>query len=421
MSLSSRIEYLKKAKPRYLKSDKKEKEKILDEFCKNTGYNRKYATRRLAPQSEINPPKVINRKRGCYYTNEDIYWLSKVWGIMDYPCGQRLEPILPEMIDVLIFHNELNIPETIAEKLKKISSSTIDERLKNYKTKLHRKINSTTKPGSLIKNQTPIRTISWDEFQIGSCELDLVAHCGDSAEGEFLNSLTLTDILTGWTENAAFIGKSQKRVMDGLDDVQQRLPFPLKAIDPDNGSEFINWQLFNYCMEREIDFTRGRPYKKNDNAHVEQKNWTHVRKVFGYKRRETEKEANLMNDLYRNELRLYKNFFLPNIKLIKKERIGKHGEKIKKIYDKAKTPYKRVLECDQVSKEKKEELSKLYKTLNPAELRRSIIRKVDNLNKALNKIKKTNDLKFNQPKIVIPVTSKVTFTNHLTKSPKLHS
>ena len=405
MSLPSRIEYLKKIKPRYLKANKNDKSNMLDEFCKNTGYVRKYAIRRLAPQNEIDPPRVISRKRGCFYTKEDIYWLSKIWEIMDYPCGQRLEPVLSEMIDILVSFNELAIPDSIAVKLKKIKSDTINKRLKPYKTKLKKKINCTTRPGSLLKKQIPIKTISWDEMRVGCCELDLVAHCGDSAQGEFINSLTLTDMLTGWTENTAFVGKAQKRVMESLDSIQTRIPFPLIAIDPDNGSEFINWQLFNYCMDREIEFTRGRPYQKNDNAHVEQKNWTHVRKVFGYKRRETEDELNIMNDLYKNELRLYKNFFMPNVKLIDKKRTGKHGEKIKKIYDTAKTPYRRVLECDQINKKTKKQLKEQYKQLNPAELRRKI----------LSKTKKLNKLKINQPKIVIPIESKVTFTNHSTK------
>jgi len=405
MSLQSRIEYLKRIKPRYLKANKNERTKILDEFCQNTGYNRKYAIRRLAPQNEINPPKVINRKRKCFYTNEDIYYLSKIWEIMDYPCGQRLAPVLPEIIDILIYHREIDIPQTIAAKLKNISPDTIDKRLKPYKIKLRRKINSTTKPGSLVKKQIPIRVVSWNETRIGCCELDLVAHCGDNAAGDFINSLTLTDILTGWTENIAFLGKAQKRVMAGLDDIKRRLPFKLIAIDPDNGSEFINWQLFRWCMARQIEFTRGRPNKKNDNAHVEQKNWTHVRKLFGYKRREGERELNIMNDLYKNEWRLYKNFFMPNVKLVKKERIGKYGEKIKKVYDKAKTPYQRVLECNQVDEKTKKQLKKQFKQLNPAALRRAILAKIDKLNK----------LKTNQTKVVVPKSNKVTFINRLTK------
>ncbi|MFH1413216.1 MAG: transposase [bacterium] len=404
MSIQTRIGYLKRVKPRYLKSNKQEKNKILDEFCKNTEYNRKYAIRRLAPQNEIKTIRPINRKRKCTYTNEDVYWLAKVWEIMDYPCGQRLEPVLPEMIDILISFKELNIPDSIAVRLKKMSSATIDQRLRPHKVKLRRRINSTTKPGSLIKKQIPIRTVSWNEQRIGCCELDTVAHCGDSAKGEFINSLTLTDILTQWTEDIAVMGKAQKRIMAGLDDIKNRLPFKLTAIDPDNGSEFINWQLFKYCMEREVEFTRGRPYQKNDNAHVEQKNWTHVRKVFGYARRETELELDIMNDLYRNELRLYKNFFMPNVKLIEKKRVGKYGEKIKKKYDKAKTPFKRVLACEQVDEQTKEELRELYKTLNPAALKRLIIRKINKLAK----------IKINKP-IVILEGSKVTFINHLTK------
>lgn len=405
MSLPSRIEYLKKIKPRYLKAKKDDKSKMLDEFCKNTGYARKYAIRRLAPQNTISAPKPINRKRGCYYTNEDIHYLSKIWEVMDYPCGQRLAPVISEMIDVLAFHQELAIPTSTAKKLKGISADTINKRLGPYRTKLRRKINSTTRPGSLIKKQIPVRTISWDEMRAGCCELDLVAHCGDNANGEFINSLTLTDILTGWTENTAFLGKAQKRIMKGLDNIQNRLPFPLRAIDPDNGSEFINWQLFRWCMEKEIEFTRGRPYKKNDNAHVEQKNWTHVRKVFGYRRREADYELDIMNDLYENELRQYKNFFMPNVKLINKKRTGRHGEKIKKIYDQAKTPYQRALECNQIDKETKKRLKKQYRQLNPAALRRAIIAKTNKL----------NNLKINQPKIVIPMSSRVTFTNHSTK------
>jgi len=395
--MSTRLEYLKKIKKRYLKASKQEKTKILDDYCQNTGHNRKYIIRRLSPRISLSEPKVINRKRKYTYTNEDIYLLSKVWEIMDYPCGQRLQPNLPEIIDILLKHKELNIPESIAAKLKKISASTINDRLKPYRIKLRRKINSTTKPGSLVKKQIPIRTSSWNEKRIGCSELDTVAHCGESAQGDFINSLNLADILTGWTETIAIMGKAQKRIMAGLNEIKSSLPFPLKAIDPDNGSEFINWQLFRWCMEKQIEFTRGRPYQKNDNAHIEQKNWTHVRKVFGYQRRETVEELKIMNDLYRNELRLYKNFFMPNVKLIEKKRTGKYGEKIKRIYDQAKTPYQRVLECNQVDDKTKQKLKEQYEQLNPAELRRQILAKLDKLNK----INKT---------IAITAKQKVTFS-----------
>lgn len=382
MSLPSRFECLKKIKPRYLKSSTEEKTKILDEFCQTSGYHRKYAIRKLSAKVSLNEPKVINnRKRNGVYTGNDIYWLAKIWEVLDYPCGQRLQPVLVETMKILINCGELKIPESSQEKLSQISSSTIDKHLKPYRKNLRRKINGTTKPGGLIKKQIPIRTKSWDEKRIGFCELDTVAHCGSSPAGEFINSLNLTDLLTGWTEGVAIMGRAQKRIMAGLEDIKRRLPFLLKGIDPDNGSEFINWQLYRHCLEKDIEFTRGRPYEKNDNAHIEQKNWTHVRKIFGYRRLESERQLKLMNDLYHQELRLYKNFFLPNVKLVDKKRVGRHGEKIQRIYDQAKTPYQRILDCNQIEKKTKLKLKNQYVKLNPAELRRQILLKLSRLSK----------------------------------------
>jgi len=403
MSMLSRKELLRRLKPRYLKANKPEKSKMLKEFCQNTGYANKYAIRILAAGHEYRS-KVINRKSHYIYTNEDIFWLKKIWEIMDYACGQRLAPQLAEIMSKLMFFKELAIPEATQEKLKHISPATIDTRLKRFKNELRLKINSTTRPGSLLKKQIPIRTVSWDETRIGYCELDTVAHCGDNANGEFISSLDLTDILTQWTETEAIMGKAQSRVISGLENIRNRLPFPLLAIDPDNGSEFINWQLFEYCLTRTIEFTRGRPYAKNDNAHIEQKNWTQVRKVFGYRRRETEMELDLMNDLYRNELRLYKNFFMANVKLVEKKRVGQNSERIKRIYDQAQTPYQRVLACEQVSEESKQKLREQYATLNPAALRRQIkakLEKLNNLNQII--INRIIDLK---------PEAKVTFLDH---------
>ena len=409
MSILSRKECLTRLKSRYLRANKSEKSDMLNEFCQNTGYHKKYAIRILAPAHEYKP-KVVNRKIHYTYTNEDIFWLKKIWEIMDYSCGQRLAPQLGEIISKLVFFKELKIPEASQTKLKNMASSTIDTRLKRFKNEIRLLINSTTKPGSLIKKQIPIRTVSWNETKIGCCELDTVAHCGDDASGEFICSLDLTDILTQWTETEAILGKAQSRVINGLANIKERLPFPLLAIDPDNGSEFINWQLFNFCMEKQIEFTRGRPYAKNDNAHIEQKNWTHVRKVFGYRRRETETELNLMNDLYRNELRLYKNFFMASVKLIDKKRVGQNGEKIKRIYDIAKTPYQRVLECEQISEEVKQKLRAQYETLNPAQLRRQIKLKLEKLNNF-------NHLIINKI-ITLKPAAKVTLLNHRMNSPR---
>lgn len=396
MSLHSRQEYLHKVKPRYLKASVEEKSQMLNEYCANTKLNRKYVIRCLSPRTSlVRKIEHPRRPRSCSYTNQETYYLKKIWEILDFPCGQRLKPQLTEMATVLGRCQELTIPSEIAEKFKRIAASTIDKKLKPFKAAIRRRFNSTTKPGSLLKQRIPIRTSSWEENRPGYCELDTVAHCGDSAVGEFINSLNLTDILTQWTEGAAIVGKAEHRVKDCLNEARKRLPFPLKAIDPDNGSEFINWQLYRYCEQEQIDFTRGRPYKKNDNAHIEQKNWTHVRKVFGYERRETQIECDLMNDLYGNELRSYKNFFQSNVKLIDKKRVGQHNEKIKRIYDVAQTPYQRVLNCPGIAEETKEELKKIYAALNPVALRRSIIAKLNYLNQLTKQRKQKQKAKLN--------------------------
>lgn len=392
MSLNSRREYLIRVKSKYLKADIEKKTQMLDEACRITGLVRKYVITLLGTSTDLRFRVVRQRKaRKATYGNNVVYYLKKIWEILDYPCGQRLKPLLGEMVRKLRDFKELTVPDEIAEKLSRISHATIDRKLERYRKDIRRRIQTTTKPGSLLKNQIPIRTSSWEEKKPGSCELDTVAHCGGSAAGEFANTLNVTDILTGWSEQETVMGKAEKRIVSALDRIAQRLPFPLLAVDPDNGGEFINWTLYHYCVKRKIDFTRGRPYQKNDNAHIEQKNWTHVRKVYGYDRIEDEEVVTLMNDLNRNELRLYKNFFQPTIKLIDKKRMGKHKEKIKRTYDIPKTPYQRVLNCKEVPLEKKNELRKIYAALNPAELRRSIIRKLDTIQRALASKRKKSD------------------------------
>lgn len=389
MSLHARQEYLQKVKNRYLKASDAKKGAMLDEYCANTKLNRKYVIRCLSPRMSLQRKITKARKaRSCTYTNRETYYVKKIWEILDYPCGQRMQPLLEEMMDVLQRAKELTVPDDVKKKLQKMSASTIDVKLKPYKASIRRRFNGTTKPGSLLKKQIPIRTSSWEETRAGYGELDTVAHCGDSAKGEFVNSLNLTDLFTGWTEGVAVMGKAEKRIREGLDEIKHRLPFPLRGIDPDNGSEFINWQLFHYCEYESIAFTRGRPYHKNDNAHIEQKNWTHVRKVFGYERYETNAELAVMNVLYRNELRWYKNFFQPTMKLIEKRRIGKHHEKIKRIYDTPKTPYQRVLDCPDIVPKNKEALKQIYATLNPAELRRTIMKKLTDLHRMTAKRKR---------------------------------
>lgn len=277
MSQTSKKELIKKAKERYLKADKKDKSAILGELEANTNLHRKYLINRLSAKTDLGYKDPINRKR-----HETYDYLKKIWAIFDYPCGQRLQPMMSEYISVLEKFKELIIPDGVKEKLLKIKPATIDRRLKKFRMLRHKKVLSTTKPGSMLKKNIPIKTSSWDEKRLGFGELDTVAHGGGSATGEFVSSLTYTDILSQWTESVATMGKAESRIKAGLEELDERLPFPLRGIDPDNGGEFINWQLYHHCLAKNIEFTRGRPYCKNDNAHhIEQKNYTHVRKLIG--------------------------------------------------------------------------------------------------------------------------------------------
>ena len=392
MSLNSRREYLIRIKERYLQAPWKEKTSILDEFCEATSMNRKYVIDCLSAKRSIRlDTKRQPVKRKTRYDNEFVFFLKKIWEILDYPCGERLKPILPEMVRKLRQFHELDIPESITVKLHTISHSTIDLKLSRSKKEIRRKIQGQTKPGSLLKKQIPIRTSSWEETKPGFAELDTVAHCGASGEGEFAITLNTTDILTQWGEQETVMGKADRHIVAALDRIKKRSPVGLLGIDPDNGSEFINWNLYRYCEAQKIQFTRGRPYKKNDNAHIEQKNWTHVRKVYGYARITSSEVIELMNDLNRNELRLYKNFFQTTIKLVDKRRVGTHAEKIKRIYDTPITPYVRVLQCEQIEPEIKSSLTSLYETLNPAELRRAIISKLSAIAKLIAKQGKNPD------------------------------
>lgn len=371
MSQNSKKELLETIQPRYRKANKSEKQLILDEFVAITGYHRKYAVRILNQWVQKRYPKKPGPQR--IYQGEVVTVLERIWEICGRICSKRLHPFLPEIVRVLERNNELQMSAETKKLLLQISRSSIDRCLRlAHRVKRHGL--STTKPGTLLKRSIPVRTYTpWDEEKPGFLEIDLVAHCGDTMEGQFVNTLTCVDISTGWTECLAVLTRNKQTVFEAIKVVRARLPFALLGIDSDNGSEFINDLLFQYCQYQKITFTRSRPYYKNDQAHVEQKNWSVVRQLIGYDRFETEAEYNILQSIY-TDLRLYSNFFQPVLKLISKEHVD---NKVIKHYDVAATPYQRVLASKDIQFEVKARLTNLYVQLNPVRLRNSIDQKVD--------------------------------------------
>lgn len=331
---------LREYRKRYHAASRQERSKLLDEFCRLTDYHRKYANALLLRPVEEGTPKSTPR-RGPTYSAAAVRVLEGIWKAADYPWSVRLKALLPHWLAWARKHLHGCTAEVEAQLLR-MSARQMDRRLAQKKRKLKRRIYGCTKPGSLLKRHIPIKTDNWDVDEAGSCEIDLVSHSGPCASGDFLYSLNVTDIHTGWCETRAIKGKGEAGVVTALDDIRRSLPFRLKAIDSDNGSEFINHHLYRYCEKHDIQFTRGRPYKKNDNAHIEQKNWTHVRRVLGWDRYDTQEELDAINALYRGELRLMMNLFQPCVKLLRKERVG---TKVRRYYDEAKTPIDRLLDA----------------------------------------------------------------------------
>jgi hypothetical protein len=374
MTRRSVLEYVKAVRPRYWRASKEVKTRILNEFIATTGMHRKAGIRLLNRQDSAIGKKRSGRPR-CYDIQTETA-LIKAWEATDRLCSKRLQPFLPEMVKVLARKEELKVSAEIRAQLGRMSASTIDRILRRHPQVTGQRKFSTTKPGTLLKNAIPIRTFSeWDERQPGFLEVDLVAHCGESVEGFYLNTLSAVDVATGWVEPVAVWGKGQARVRGAIQDVRQNLPFPMLGLDSDNGSEFINQNLFDYCRQWKITFTRSRSYKKNDNCYVEQKNWSVIRRIIGYDRFNTQKAFIALNTIYRL-LRLFMNFFQPVLKLVSKRR---HGARVYKIYDVARTPYQRLLTSGILSEEKKGQLAATYNGLNPIILRQRIIKSVEQL------------------------------------------
>lgn len=343
---------------KYRRANRAGKTRVLNEFCELTSYHRKYAIALL--KAAESPPPRPRSPRDRKYNDAAVQILVKIWEAAGYPWSVRLQALLPLWLPWAKQH--FAISGEVQAQLFSMSPSTMDRALRGYRDTLLRRNYGRTKPGTLLKHHFKIRTDNWDITEAGFGEIDLVAHCGNLAYGEFANSLNFSDIATTWTETRAVLGKGQRPICEAIDEIASALPFSLKGLDSDNGSEFINMHLLRYCREREIQLTRGRPYKKNDNAHIEQKNWTHVRKILGWARYDTQAVLDAMNDLYRNELRWWMNYFQPTVKLLRKERIG---SRVKRIYDAPKTPLDRVLELPNVTREVKGALLRERKGMDP--------------------------------------------------------
>ena len=336
MTPAARHEYVRAVRPRYTLAPRRAKPSILDEFCATTGYHRKHAITLLnGPQRTAEQPR---RRRPPTYPAQVITILAAIWEAAGYPWSSRLHALLPLWLPWA--RRRFAIPRTLERRLRTISPSTIDRRLQARKRQVRRRLYGRTKPGTLLKHHIPIRTQHWNVTTPGFTEVDLVSHSGNWADGEFPQSLNLTDIQTGWVESRAVLGKTQRAVRAAVAELRAALPFPLRGLDSDNGSEFINMCLFQYCHAHQIQFTRGRPYKKDDNAHVEQKNWTCVRKLLGWDRYDSLQTQQAINELYRHELRLMMNLYQPSVKLLRKTRVG---ARLRRKYDRPQTPLDRLL------------------------------------------------------------------------------
>ncbi|MGH7661078.1 MAG: integrase catalytic domain-containing protein [Vulcanimicrobiaceae bacterium] len=303
----------------------------MDEFCAVTGYHRKYAI------------------------------------AADYPWSARLVVIVRDWMPHA--RVRLNLSDEVAQLLLGMSARSMDRILRPHRTALRRRVYGRTKPGTLLKHCVPVRTERWDTTEVGWCETDTVAHCGEEGGGEFAFSVNLTDVASTWTETRAVLGKSQRFVVQALEDMRRSLPFDLRGIDSDSGSEFVNHHCFKWCQEHHLQFTRGRPYRKNDNAYIEQKNWTHVRKIFGWKRIDAPAAIAAMNELYRSELRVFLNYFQPSVKLLTRRRVG---SRVRRTYDAPQTPFERLIALGALSAQQLAAMRAERDALDPFELSAAI-------------------------------------------------
>ena len=387
MSRLSRQEYLgvmRKKYKRLKKSQKKERSQLLDDVVDITGYHRTYASVLLRSPP---PKRCVRKPRTGRYSIETKQTVLLLRHAASGICAERLQPFISELLDKLVACGELSVTPETDTQLRNISLATVKRIVAHEKRRSIIRIGGTTKPGSLLKRQITVRYGRWDETAPGWCETDTVAHCGETLAGTFIYSLNLTDVATSWSEQVAIMGKGERVTVAGLDKLQARLPFLLLGLDSDNGSEFINWHMARYAKKNKLTLTRSRPYKKNDQAHVEQKNWTAIRQLVGYQRMDTQQQLELLNNLYQNEWRLYLNYFQPTMKVQQTTKDQKTGKKTKRYYQ-AQTPYQRLMSHPNVSQQQKAVLQSQYDSLNPLQLQREIQRKLKALETTFSKIVK---------------------------------
>jgi hypothetical protein len=358
-----------------LKASKKKKSRIISDVVNVTGWTRGHTARRLRGPT-VSDAIRKGRGRKAKYTMEHKKLLRMVWLLMDYACSKRLETGMHDILEALTTNGHLTLDFQVRKEMERMSHGTIDRLLRHDRKTLIGHGRPTTKPGSLLKHQIPVRRGNdWDDNRVGFLEIDLVAHCGDNTHGEYVSTLDATDIKSGWTECRAVINKAQIHTFKAMMAISKAIPFALLGIDSDNGSEFINDQFLRYCRKEDLVFTRSRPYTSNDSCHVEQKNWSIVRQTIGFARFEGQAAVDILNEIYDN-LRLLNNFFMPSSKLVSKTR---DGSKISKVHDKPLTPYRRLLASDDLTENEKCALIEIFRSLDPLFLRQQIEKLTRNL------------------------------------------
>ena len=375
MDKNFRMKYLESIKQRYLNCPKDGKSVILSEFCRVCGYDRKYAIT-LLHKSDSPPPPRKSSKRPVIYGPDIHAIILDLWEQSNFPWSVRLKAIVKLWLPWIRRRHKMN-PKTEALLLA-ASKSTLDRILARHRNRLKKRIYGKTKPGSLLKRDIPVRTDFWNINEPGWLEIDLVSHSGPCAFGDFIFTLNATDIYSGWVESRAVLGKTEDAVRAALEDIIGSLPFKTKGVDSDNGSEFINWHLYRYCGRNKIQFTRSRPYKKDDNAHIEQKNWTHVRKLIGWDRYDSATALDLLNSLYKDPLRAWMNLFQPSVKLL---RTIRRGSRTRKIYSAPQTPIDRLAKYNPALAA---ELMELRDTLDPFVLSGEIAKVLEQIWKTAN-------------------------------------